>query len=191
MKTYGSVVEIGRVTGAHGLRGEVRVRWFGDGPETLLSLDEVRLGSSLEDPRPRLYRVHRAGTGRAGEVRLALEGVNDRDAAGALRGAPPARVAEVLIARGETRDVPRGRGGEVCGRAGREARRECELAGWVCAGGRWRRRVTAGLNDTTQQRANDYDVGCSSECRVGQRQRQRRDAHGIYPDFRSPCWLRA
>ena len=48
MKTQGSVVEIGRVTGAHGLRGEVRVRWFGDGPETLLSLSEVRLGASIE-----------------------------------------------------------------------------------------------------------------------------------------------
>ena len=101
MKTYGSVVEIGRVTGAHGLRGEVRVRWFGDGPETLLSLDEVRLGSSLEDPRPRLYRVHRAGTGRAGEVRLALEGVNDRDAAGALRGALVLMNAEDLEPLGE------------------------------------------------------------------------------------------
>ncbi|MAJ59592.1 MAG: 16S rRNA processing protein RimM [bacterium TMED88] len=86
MKTQGSVVEIGRVTGAHGLRGEVRVRWFGDGPETLLSLSEVRLGSSIEDPKPTRYPVHRVGTGRAGEVRLALEGVSDRDAAVALRG---------------------------------------------------------------------------------------------------------
>ncbi len=86
MTTNGSSVEIGCVTGAHGLRGEVRVRWFGDGPQTLLSLDEVWLGSGSEDPLPKLFRVDRSGTGRAGEVRLALEGVTDREAAGALRG---------------------------------------------------------------------------------------------------------
>ena len=86
MTTERSPVEIGCVTGAHGLRGEVRVRWFGDGPDTLLSLERVSLGSGAEDPEPQTFHVARAGSGRAGEVRLALEGIEDRDSAAALRG---------------------------------------------------------------------------------------------------------
>jgi 16S rRNA processing protein RimM len=79
-------VELGRIVGAHALRGEVRVRYFGDGPDTLLDAERVWLGESRDDPLARAYAVLRAGTGRALEVRLALEGVQDRDAAEALRG---------------------------------------------------------------------------------------------------------
>ena len=86
MTTERSPVEIGCVTGAHGLRGEVRVRWFGDGPDTLLALERVSLGSGAGDPEPQTFQVVRAGSGRAGEVRLALEGIEDRDSAAALRG---------------------------------------------------------------------------------------------------------
>lgn len=36
-------VALGRVVGAHGLRGELRVRYFGDDPENLLAVPEVEL----------------------------------------------------------------------------------------------------------------------------------------------------
>ncbi|MCS5637620.1 MAG: ribosome maturation factor RimM [Myxococcota bacterium] len=79
-------VELGRVVGAHALAGEVRVRWFGDGPENLLASAFVFLAPTREDPQARRYAVLRGGTGRGGEVRLGLEGVVDRDGAEALRG---------------------------------------------------------------------------------------------------------
>jgi 16S rRNA processing protein RimM len=81
-------VVLGRVVGAHGLRGQIRVRWFGDGPENLLGAKQVELadGRGLEDPAPRGYEIEGGGTGRAGEVRLTLRGVAAREAAEALRG---------------------------------------------------------------------------------------------------------
>jgi 16S rRNA processing protein RimM len=85
VKTPDRVV-LGRVTGAHGLRGEIRVRFFGDGPQNLLQAREVWLGQARGDPAARRFEVVRTGTGRAGEVRLGLRGVYDREAAVALRG---------------------------------------------------------------------------------------------------------
>ena len=79
-------VEVGRVMGPHALRGELRVRYFGDGPDTLLDAEEVWLSGARADDELVRCRVVSAGTGRPGEVRLALEGVDDRDAAQALRG---------------------------------------------------------------------------------------------------------
>lgn len=81
-----SRVEIGRVVGAHALRGEVRVRYFGDGPDTLLEIERVWLADTRDAATAKPYTVTGRGTGRAGEVRLALQGVGDRDAAIALRG---------------------------------------------------------------------------------------------------------
>jgi 16S rRNA processing protein RimM len=79
-------VVLGRIAGSHALRGEVRVRYFGDGPDNLLGATEVWLGESRADAEVRRYEVVGSGTGRSGEVRLALSGVSDRDAADALRG---------------------------------------------------------------------------------------------------------
>ena len=79
-------VELGRIVGAHALAGQVRVRWFGDGPENLLGADFLFLGDSREDPEARRYAVLGGGSGRSGEVRLLLSGVEDRNAAEALRG---------------------------------------------------------------------------------------------------------
>jgi 16S rRNA processing protein RimM len=78
-------VELGRVVGAHALRGEVRVRLYGDGPNLALQ-SEVWLGEDRDDVGARLYSVLSSGSGRTGEMRLSLEGVGDRDAALALRG---------------------------------------------------------------------------------------------------------
>jgi len=79
-------VVVGRIVGTHGVRGQVRVRYFGDGPESLLDASELWLADSDEDPSARRVVVERAGTGRAGEVRLTLPDVRTREAAQELRG---------------------------------------------------------------------------------------------------------
>ena len=75
---------VGRIVGAHGLRGQLRLRYFANDPEDLLELPEVRLVGG--DGEAVAYAVVRATPGRAGELRLGLEGVRTRDAAEALRG---------------------------------------------------------------------------------------------------------
>jgi 16S rRNA processing protein RimM len=82
----GRRVVLGRAVGAHGLQGEVRVRYFGDGPENLMRTPEIWLGQDEEDSEARKFSIERVGTGRGGELRVAFEGVKDRDAAIALRG---------------------------------------------------------------------------------------------------------
>jgi 16S rRNA processing protein RimM len=79
-------VEVGRVVGSHGLRGQIRVRFFADSPSTLMSCSTVWLGERRDDSNATSYEVDFAGTGRANEARLGLAGVKDRDAAQALRG---------------------------------------------------------------------------------------------------------
>jgi 16S rRNA processing protein RimM len=81
------LVVLGRIVGAHALRGEVRVRFFGDGPGPLLHAERVFLGQDDARPQDAVEReVLDTGTGRAGEVRLLLEGVADRNGADALKG---------------------------------------------------------------------------------------------------------
>jgi 16S rRNA processing protein RimM len=81
-------VVLGRVVGAHGIRGQIRVRWLGDGPENLLNAKRVELADARgdEDPAPLAVEIEGGTRGRAGEVRLALRGVDRREAAEALRG---------------------------------------------------------------------------------------------------------
>ncbi len=80
------LVVLGRVTGAHALRGEIRVRFFGDGPESLMAVPRVSLAGEPESPDGRDFVVEDAGPGRGGEVRMRLRGVSDRSAAEALQG---------------------------------------------------------------------------------------------------------
>jgi 16S rRNA processing protein RimM len=95
-------VELGRVVGAHGLRGELRVRLFGDGPDNLALQEFVWLGDDRDDATARSYRVLGTGSGRTGEIRLAIEGVGDRDGALALRG------LVVLVAPGDLSPLEEG-----------------------------------------------------------------------------------
>ena len=81
-----SRIVIGEILGAHGLRGEVRVRVTGDSAENLLESEALWLARRPEDPSPRRVSVCGGGPGRTGEVRLRLQGIEDRDAAEALRG---------------------------------------------------------------------------------------------------------
>jgi len=80
-------VSLGLVVGAHGLRGELRVRATHDDQSNLESVPSVRLVREEGDERPREYPVESVRPGRSGECRLRLRGVTDRDAALALRGA--------------------------------------------------------------------------------------------------------
>jgi 16S rRNA processing protein RimM len=73
----------GRVSGAHGLRGRVRVR--GAGVEGLLGVTHVFVGAA--EAEARRHAVVEARIGRREEAWLGLEGVADRSAAEALRGA--------------------------------------------------------------------------------------------------------
>ena len=78
-------VVLGKVIGAHGTRGELRVAIFGDGPANLLRAPELILGAPTESA-DRIVKVESAVTGRPGEVRLTLQGVDSREAAQALAG---------------------------------------------------------------------------------------------------------
>lgn len=79
---------LGRVVGAHGIRGQIRVRWLGAGPENLLGARKMELADARgsEDPAPLAFEVEGGTRGRPGEVRLALRDVRQREAAEALRG---------------------------------------------------------------------------------------------------------
>jgi 16S rRNA processing protein RimM len=77
------------VLGAHGVRGQVRVRYFGDGPENILGAPRLTLAEpegGIENPAAEEFEVEGGAAGRPGEVRLALRGVTDRDTAAGLTG---------------------------------------------------------------------------------------------------------
>jgi len=80
-------VVLGRIVGAHGIRGVVRVRVLGESPENLLRARRVWLGWEADDPEARSFEVEQAAVGRPGEVRLRLAGIGRREDADALRGA--------------------------------------------------------------------------------------------------------
>lgn len=77
---------VGRITGAHGLRGTLQVRIAGDGPDNLLRAEKVIVGSRVDDPKAIWMEVASAAPGRTGEVRMAIAGVEGREAAQKLRG---------------------------------------------------------------------------------------------------------
>jgi 16S rRNA processing protein RimM len=77
---------IGRITGEHGLRGAVQIRYSGDGPENLLRASKVMIGSRIDDPQAISMEVTSATPGRSSEVRMTIVGVEGREAARQLRG---------------------------------------------------------------------------------------------------------
>jgi 16S rRNA processing protein RimM len=80
-------VSVGRIVGAHGLRGELRVRVEGGDPASLTGA--ARLWLALDEGESSAVAHSLAGVrpGKPGECRVRLEGVTDRSAAEALRGA--------------------------------------------------------------------------------------------------------
>lgn len=79
-------IVLGEIAGVHGLDGEIRVRIAGDSPAHLLAVESVWVGRTPTDPESRRYTVLDGGTGRGGEVRLLLEGIDRRSLAGELVG---------------------------------------------------------------------------------------------------------
>ena len=85
-REYTNPVALGRIVGAHGLRGQLRVRYFGDDPDNLTQISVVRIAESEDDPGGESYEVIEVSAGRSGQVRMTLAGVENRDSAESLRG---------------------------------------------------------------------------------------------------------
>lgn len=80
------LVPIGRVVGAHGLRGELRVRLAGASPESFAGAQALWLARDEAGEGARAHALRSVATGREGECRVALAGIGDRSAAEAARG---------------------------------------------------------------------------------------------------------
>lgn len=76
----GTRVCVGAIVGAHGVRGQVRVKSFTDDP-----LDVAAYGPVEDEDRTRRFKLKVMGEAK-GLVIAKLDGVDDRDAAEALRG---------------------------------------------------------------------------------------------------------
>jgi 16S rRNA processing protein RimM len=88
------LIELGYVARAHGIRGELHVTLHNPDSEVLLGADRVFIGG-------RAHAVRRARAVPAG-VLLAVDGVDDRTAAEALRGAAVSVARELIpLADGE------------------------------------------------------------------------------------------
>jgi len=79
-------VALGRVVGAHGMGGQLRVRTFGGAPDNLMRLEVALFAESEDAADAERFEVTRAAPGRREEVRMTLAGVADRESAERLRG---------------------------------------------------------------------------------------------------------
>jgi 16S rRNA processing protein RimM len=93
-----STLRLGRVVGAHGLHGALRVRPDNLDSDTLEQVNRVFLESPEAGP-PREYRLTAAQRLNRTTIRLVLEGLDDPDAADALRGSTVAVALEDLPAK--------------------------------------------------------------------------------------------
>ena len=75
----GKLICVGAIAGAHGVRGLVRVKSFTQRP------GDVAAYGPVMDDRGRSHRIEVRGTVKGGVI-AALAGIDDRDAAEALRG---------------------------------------------------------------------------------------------------------
>ena len=73
-------IECGEVTGTHGVRGEIRVTYWGDGPEYLCQFDTVYLNHGETSLQVLRARVHKNA------VLLTLQGVDTKELGDSLRG---------------------------------------------------------------------------------------------------------
>jgi 16S rRNA processing protein RimM len=77
------MIRVGRIAGAHGLRGAVRLRLDNPDSDSLARLSHVNVEVGGHSRVLKILDVGRAG---AGMLRVALEGVDDVNAALALKG---------------------------------------------------------------------------------------------------------
>lgn len=82
----GKRVVLGRVVGAHGLGGQLRVRYFGGVPDNLMRLEAALLVESEDAADAERFEVTQVSAGRREEVRMTLAGVDSRESAERLRG---------------------------------------------------------------------------------------------------------
>jgi 16S rRNA processing protein RimM len=80
----GELIRLGRIAGAHGLRGAVRLRLDNPASGALTQLSRITIEQGGQRREYRILDTARAG---AGAMRVTLQGVADADAAQALRGA--------------------------------------------------------------------------------------------------------
>ena len=90
---------MGRILGAHGVKGALRIQSFSDPPEGLLDFSTWWLQQASAPAR--IVRVLR-GQGSTKGLIVELEGLADRDAAAALAG------AEILVERVHMPRLPSG-----------------------------------------------------------------------------------
>jgi len=79
-------VVLGRIVGAHGLGGQLRVHYFGDAPDNLMRLEATLLVEREDETDAESFEVTQVVAGRREEVRMTLAGVADRESAERLRG---------------------------------------------------------------------------------------------------------
>ena len=75
----------GVVVGAHGLRGEIRVRCFGE-PGDFETIGRLYAAEREDGSDGQEYSVTRVAKGRRAELRITLRDVDDRETAEGLRG---------------------------------------------------------------------------------------------------------
>jgi 16S rRNA processing protein RimM len=79
-----ALIRVGYISGAHGLRGAVRVRLDNPESDLLLRMPQLTLVRGAESVE---YPIRKVQAGGGGVFRLTLEGVGSADQAAALRGA--------------------------------------------------------------------------------------------------------
>ena len=79
----GDLLEVGHVLKAHGVKGEIRIAFNADSPALLSGF--IYLQKKTDRILPIRHNVYRRRSER-GSLLLCLEGIEDRDAAEALRG---------------------------------------------------------------------------------------------------------
>jgi 16S rRNA processing protein RimM len=82
----GERVVLGRIVGAHGIGGQLQVRYFGGVPDNLMRLEVALLADGDDGADGERVEVVRVIDGRREEVRMTLKGVSDRESAERLRG---------------------------------------------------------------------------------------------------------
>ena len=76
---------IGKITGVHGLAGNLKIWSFADSPETFKKGRKVRVKDEGEDTGGEFYIISNASAQKKG-IRLTLEGVDNRNQAEAMVG---------------------------------------------------------------------------------------------------------
>lgn len=76
----GDLILMGVIVGAHGIKGEVKIKTFSDDPEAIAAYGALRGKAGVERFKIKRHRVAK------GVVVAKLIGVNDRNGAEALRG---------------------------------------------------------------------------------------------------------